>query len=46
MANGKETKPKSSKKQKAKKTKSKYDEKFVVNGTFEQLVKELVTPKK
>lgn len=23
---------------------SKYDEKFVINGTFEELVKELVTP--
>jgi hypothetical protein len=37
---------KSSHVRKSKKHHSKYDEKFVVNGTFEQLVKELVTPKK
>ena len=29
----------------AKKRASKYDEKLKVNGTFEDLVKELVTPK-
>ena len=28
-----------------KKRASKYDEKLVINGSFEQLVKELVTPK-
>lgn len=35
-----------SSKKKDKKRKSKYDEKFIFNGTFEQLVKEVVTPKK
>ena len=50
MADNKETNSNSSDKKqvkdKSKKRQSKYDEKFVVNGTFEQLVKELITPKK
>ena len=29
----------------AKKRASKYDEKLVINGSFEDLVKELITPK-
>ena len=37
----KATKPKKA----AKKRASKYDEKLQINGTFEQLVKELITPK-
>lgn len=35
---------KASTKKKASKKPSKYDEKFIINGTFEELVKELVTP--
>ncbi|MBS1917585.1 MAG: hypothetical protein JST87_15045 [Bacteroidetes bacterium] len=31
---------------KKKKTKSKYDEKIIVDASFEELVKELVTPSK
>ncbi|MFT3909938.1 MAG: hypothetical protein QM737_10965 [Ferruginibacter sp.] len=37
---------KSSPKKKVVKKPSKYDEKVVVNATFEELIKELVTPKK
>lgn len=46
--NKKVTSNKSDKKpaKKSKKRNSKYDEKFVVNGSFEQLVKELVGTKK
>ena len=32
-------------KKKAKKRASKYEEKLVINGSFEDLVKELITPK-
>ena len=48
MADNKKVSTESDKKATKKKSKkvSKYDEKFVVNGTFEQLVKELVSPKK
>ena len=42
----KKHKRKTSSKKKAIKKPSKYDEKFVINGTFEELVKEIVTPKK
>lgn len=45
MADKKKPIRKSSKK-KNKKRISKYDEKFVINGTFEELAKELITPKK
>jgi hypothetical protein len=37
---------KASSKKKAAKKPSKYDEKIIVSGTFEELVKELITPKK
>ena len=41
MATKKATKPKTP----AKKRATKYDQKLVINGTFEELVKELITPK-
>lgn len=39
-------KRKTSSKKKSTKKLSKYDEKIIINGSFEELVKELITPKK
>lgn len=38
------TKKKASKPKPPKKRASKYDEKLIINGSFEELVKELITP--
>ncbi len=38
--------PKNTSKKKIKKTPSKYEEKFFVIGTFEEVIKKLATPKK